>query len=240
MYFCAPRASVGPIENLIGRSQIGIKDIMILGGSRIGQKAAQALCQEKRNVKLIENKRDKAFDLAEDLCDTLVIHGDGRNVNLLEGEDISRMDAFVAVTGNSETNIMSCLVAKSKGVKKTIALVENMDYIDISQTIGIDTLINKKLLAAGAIFKHIRKGKVVALANLHNIDAEVLEFDVQESSAVTKMQIKDLKLTRKAIFGGVIRNGKVMMTYGASQIEAGDKVLMFCLPEAISEVEKLF
>ena len=135
---------------------------------------------------------------------------------------------------------MSCLVAKSKGVKKTIALVENMDYIDISQTIGIDTLINKKLLAAGAIFKHIRKGKVVALANLHNIDAEVLEFDVQESSAVTKMQIKDLKLTRKAIFGGVIRNGKAMMTYGASQIEAGDKVLMFCLPEAISEVEKLF
>jgi len=240
VYFCAPRASVGPIENLIGRSQIGIKDIMILGGSRIGQKAAQALCQEKRNVKLIENKRDKAFDLAEDLCDTLVIHGDGRNVNLLEGEDISRMDAFVAVTGNSETNIMSCLVAKSKGVKKTIALVENMDYIDISQTIGIDTLINKKLLAAGAIFKHIRKGKVVALANLHNIDAEVLEFDVQESSAVTKMQIKDLKLTRKAIFGGVIRNGKAMMTYGASQIEAGDKVLMFCLPEAISEVEKLF
>jgi len=240
VYFSAPRASVHAIEGLIGRSQIGIKDIMILGGSRIGQKAATALCQEKRSVKLIENKRQKAFGLAENLCDALVIHGDGRNVNLLEEEDISGMDAFVAVTGNSETNIMSCLVAKSKGVKKTIALVENMDYIDISQTIGIDTLINKKLLAASAIFKHIRKGKVLALANLHNIEAEVLEFYVREDSPVTKDQIKNLKLTEKAIFGGVIRRGKALMTYGAFQIKAGDKVVMFCLPEAIDEVEKLF
>lgn len=240
VYFCAPRNSIYAIEGLIGRSQIGIKDIMILGGSRIGQKAATALCQEKRNVKLIESNRDKAFSLAENLCEALVIHGDGRNVDLLNEEDLSTMDAFVAVTGDSETNIMSCLVAKTKGVKKTIALVENMDYIDISQTIGIDTLINKKLLAASAIFKHIRKGKVLALANLHNIEAEVLEFYVGENSPVTKHQIKDLKLTSKAIFGGVIRDGVAMMTYGTFLIEPGDKVVMFCLPEAISEVEKLF
>lgn len=240
VYFSAPRGAVHLIEELTGRSQIGIKDIMILGGSRIGQKAAMALCQKNRNVKLIENNRQKAFELAENLCDTLVIHGDGRNVDLLEEEDISRMDAFVAVTGNSETNIMSCLVAKSKGVKKTIALVENMDYIDISQTIGIDTLINKKLLAASAIFKHIRKGKILALANLHNIEAEVLEFFVREDSAVTKNEIKDLKLTDKAIFGGVIRRGKALMTYGTFLIKPGDKVVMFCLPEAIGEVEKLF
>ncbi|MGB0837802.1 MAG: Trk system potassium transporter TrkA [Flavobacteriaceae bacterium] len=240
VYFCAPRNSIYALEGLIGRSQIGIKDIMILGGSRIGQKAATALCQENRNVKLIESNRDKAFNLAENLCEALVIHGDGRNVDLLNEEDLATMDAFVAVTGDSETNIMSCLVAKTKGVKKTIALVENMDYIDISQTIGIDTLINKKLLAASAIFKHIRKGKVLALANLHNIEAEVLEFYVGENSPVTKHQIKDLKLTSKAIFGGVIRDGVALMTYGTFLIEPGDKVVMFCLPEAISEVEKLF
>jgi len=150
------------------------------------------------------------------------------------------MDAFIAVTGNSETNIMSCLVAKSKGVKKTIALIENMDYINISQTIGIDTLINKKLVAASAIFKYIRKGKVLKLANLHNVDAEVLEFEVQENSPATKKAIKNLKLTKKAVFGGVIRNGKALMIFGDFQIKTGDRVVVFCLSEAIYNIEKLF
>jgi len=150
------------------------------------------------------------------------------------------MDAFVAVTGNSETNIMSCLVAKSKGVKKTIALVENMDYINISQTIGIDTLINKKLLAAGAIFRHVRKGKVLALANLHNVDAEVLEFFVKRNTKVTNLKIKDLGLADKAVIGGVIRKGEATMTFGDFQIVKGDRVIVFCLPESIGEVENLF
>ena len=147
---------------------------------------------------------------------------------------------FIAVTGNSETNIMSCLVAKSKGVKKTIALVENMDYINISQTIGIDTLINKKLLAASEIFKHVRKGEVLALANLKHVDAEVLEFKVSPNSKVTKNIIKNIKLSRNAVFGGVIRDGEALMTFGDIQIIADDKVVVFCLPDAIEDVEKLF
>ena len=150
------------------------------------------------------------------------------------------MDAFIAVTGDSETNIMSCLVAKSKGVKKTIALVENMDYINISQTIGIDTLINKKLLAASSIFKHIRKGEILALANLHNIDAEVFEFEVKANAKVTKKPISELNFPREAVFGGIIRDGKAMMSFGDFQIQTGDKAIVFCLPEAISTVEELF
>ena len=113
---------------------------------------------------MIEKNREKAEALAENLIDTLVINADGRNLEILEEENIRDTDAFIAVTGNSETNIMSCLVAKSKGVKKTIALVENMDYIDISQTIGIQSLINKKLIAASNIFKHTRKGEILELA----------------------------------------------------------------------------
>ena len=240
VYFSVPKNHVGKIYTLIGKEKVGIKDVMILGGSKIGEKAAASLCSNNFNVKLVENKREKAFELADTLSDTLIIQGDGRNVELLEEESISNMDAFVAVTGNSETNIMSCLVAKSKGVEKTIALVENMDYINISQTIGIDTLINKKLLAASAIFKHVRKGKVLALANLHNVDAEVLEFYVRRNTKITEKRIKDIKLTEKAVFGGVIRNGKALMTFGNFQIEAGDKAIVFCLPEAIGEVEKLF
>jgi len=135
---------------------------------------------------------------------------------------------------------MSCLVAKSKGVKKTVALIENMDYINISQTIGIDTLINKKLIAASNIFRHIRKGEILALANLHNIDAEVFEFEVQKDAKVTKKPIRELRFPREAVFGGVMRNGKALMSFGDIQIEEGDHVIVFCLPEAISIVEELF
>ena len=240
IYFSTPKESIKQLYKLMGKTQFGVKNVMILGGGKIGVKAARNLCDNKFNIKLLEIDKSRAKEIAEKLPNALVIKGDGRNVELLEEESISDMDAFIAVTGNSETNIMSCLVAKSKGVKKTIALVENMDYINISQTIGIDTLINKKLLAASAIFKHVRKGDVLKLANLHNVDAEVLEFRVKENSAVTKKLVKNINLTKNAVFGGVIRNGIAHMTFGDFQILAGDKAVVFCLPEAIHKVEKLF
>ncbi len=240
VYFSVPKSSIEKLYPIIGQKQINIKNVMILGGSSIGFKTARNLCKENFKVKIIEKSKNRALDMADKLSNALVINGDGRDIELLEEENIREMDAFIAVTGNSETNIMSCLVAKSKGVKKTIALVENMDYMNISQTIGIDTLINKKLLAASSIFKHIRKGEVLALANLHNIDAEVFEFEVKQNSRVTKKPISELKFPREAVFGGIIRDGKAMMSFGNFQIEVGDKAIVFCLPEAISIVEELF
>lgn len=240
VYFSTTAGSQKKLHKLIGKEHHTIKDVMILGGSRIGEKSARNLSLDKFNVKLIESNKERAFELAEKLPSVLVLRGDGRNVDLLDEENIAEMDVFIAVTGNSETNIISSLVAKSRGVKKTIALVENMEYINISQTIGIDTLINKKLLAASSIFKHIRKGKVLALANLHNIDAEVLEFEVNSESIIANKQIKDLSVTSKVVFGGAIRNGKPLMTFGEFQLQANDRVIVFCLPEAIPELEKLF
>ncbi|MDH3381527.1 MAG: Trk system potassium transporter TrkA [Flavobacteriaceae bacterium] len=240
VYFSTTAGSQKKLHKLIGKEHHTIKDVMILGGSRIGEKSARNLSLDKFNVKLIESNKERAFELAEKLPSVLVLRGDGRNVDLLEEENIAEMDVFIAVTGNSETNIISSLVAKSRGVKKTIALVENMEYINISQTIGIDTLINKKLLAASSIFKHIRKGKVLALANLHNIDAEVLEFEVNNESIIANKKIKDLSITSKAVFGGAIRNGKPLMTFGEFQLQANDRIIVFCLPEAIPELEKLF
>jgi trk system potassium uptake protein TrkA len=240
IYFSAPKESLKKLYKLMGKMPYEVKDVMILGAGKIGVKAARNLCGNKFNVKLIEIEKERAKEVAEKLPNALIIWGDGRIVELLDEENLSEMDAFVAVTGNSETNIMSCLIAKSKGVKKTIALVENMDYINISQTIGIDTLINKKLLAANAILKYVRKGDVLKLANLHNVDAEVLEFRVKENSLVTKKLIRDINLTKKAVFGGVIRDGVALMTFGDFQILAGDKAVVFCLPEAINKVEKLF
>ena len=240
VYFSVPHYSIENLYPVVGKEHLNIKNVMILGGSSIGSKTARNLCKENFNVKLIERKKEKSFQLAEQLNDTLLICGDGRDIELLEEENIREMDAFVAVTGDSETNIMSCLVAKSKGVKKTIALVENMDYINISQTIGINTLINKKLIAASSIFRHIRKGEILALANLHNIDAEVFEFEVLPRAKVTKKPIKELKFPRDAVFGGIIRDGKALMSFGDFQIREGDKAIVFCLPEAISTVEDLF
>ncbi len=240
VYFCVPNYSMQDLYPILGIKQINIKNVMILGGSSIGQKTAHNLCKNNFKVKLIEQNREKAELLAEQLNDTLVIHGDGRDLELLEEENIRETDAFIAVTGNTEANIMSCLVAKSKGVKKTVALVENMDYIDISQTIGIQSLINKKLIAASNIFRHIRKGAVLALANLHNIDAEVFEYEVQKGAKVTEKPIKDLRFPREAVFGGIIRNEKAIMPSGDVQIATGDKVIIFCLPEIISTVERLF
>ncbi|TCK67371.1 trk system potassium uptake protein TrkA [Winogradskyella wandonensis] len=226
--------------DLSGKVKVEIKDVMILGGSQIGLKTAQDLCKSKFNVKLVENRKAIAEDLADELPNALVICGDGRNVDILEEENISQMDAFISVTGNSETNIMSCLLAKSKGVKKTIALVENMDYYQLSQSIGIDTLINKKLLAANTIFRYIRKGEVVAMTKLTNMNAELLEFVVKPNSKITNKKIKDLDFPRSAIFGGVIRNSEGIIPLGDFIIEAGDRVVVCCLPRSIAEVEKFF
>ena len=170
----------------------------------------------------------------------MVINGDGRNVELLIEESIEDMDAFISVTGNSETNIMSCLVAKSKGVGKTIALVENMDYFQLSHSIGIDTLVNKKLLAANHIFRHIRKGEIVAMTKLNNMNAEILEFIVATSSLVCNKRIKDIDFPRSAIIGGIIRDNKGLIALGDFKIEAGDRIVVCCLPQSIKKVEKLF
>ena len=168
VYFITLKEGVEELYKLTGKSKEVIKNVMILGGGNIGTQTAKTLCNKKFNVTLVEQNKSKAFDIADQLPDVMVIHGDGRSVELLEEESIESMDAFISVTENSETNIMSCLMAKSKNVKKAIALVENMDYFQLSHSIGIDTLINKKLLTANTIFRYIRKGDVVDLTTLNN------------------------------------------------------------------------
>jgi trk system potassium uptake protein TrkA len=150
------------------------------------------------------------------------------------------MDAFIAVTGDSETNIMSSLIAKSKGIQKTIALVDNLDYYKLTQISGIDTLINKKLLAADAISKHVHKAEVVAISQLNNMDAELLEFVVNEDSKVCNKTIKDLEFPRCAIIAGVIREGKGYIVLGDFKILSEDRIVVCCLNDSINKIEKLF
>jgi trk system potassium uptake protein TrkA len=240
VYFITVKEGVDELYKLTGKKKAEIKNVMILGGSKVGYKTARDLCANKFNVKLIEKNKEKAFDLADDLPNALVINGDGRNVELLEEESLESMDAFIAVTGNSETNIMSCLVAKSKYIKKTIALVENMDYFQLSHSIGIDTLINKKLLAANNIFRHIRKGEVVALMRLNNLNAEILEFIVKRNSKVTDATIRELDFPKAATIGGVVRGGVGHIALGGFRIQEGDRVVVCCLPSEIPKIERMF
>ncbi|MFZ8961303.1 MAG: Trk system potassium transporter TrkA [Flavobacteriaceae bacterium] len=240
VFFITLKEGVEELYKLTGKTKASIKNVMILGGGRIGYNTARDLCDKKFNVTLIEKNKKKAFEIADSLPNVLVIHGDGRNVELLEEENLSSTDAFISVTENSETNIMSCLMAYSKKVKKTIALVENTDYFQLSHSIGIDTLINKKLLTANTIFRYIRRGEVVDMTTLNNLNAEILEFVVNPNSKVANYRIKDIDFPRTAIIGGVIHDGKGIIALGDYQIKALDRIVVCCLPRSIKRIEQLF
>jgi len=240
VFFITLEEGVEEIYKLTGKVKTPIKNVMILGGGKIAFNTARKLSENKMKVSLIEQNKEKAIELADKLSDVMVINGDGRNLELLEEENLNSMDAFISVTGNSETNIMSCLMASSKNINKTIALVENMDYFKLSHSIGIDNLINKKLLAANTIFRYIRRGEVVDITTLNNLDVEILEFIVKNTSKVANLKVKDIDFPRTAIIGGVIKEGKGIIALGDYIILPDDRVVVCCLPEAVEKVESLF
>ena len=240
VYFITDEKGLKELYNLLGTVKQNIQNIMILGAGRIGQKLANDLSNEGLNIKIIEINSEKANHLADELSNVMMLNVDGRNVDLLVEENLENMDAFIATTGNSETNIMSCLMAKSKKIKKTIAIVDNMDYFKLSQSIGIDTLINKKLLAANDIFRFVRNGDIVELAKLNNMDAEIVEFNVSHNSKVLNKKIVDLNFPREAIIGGVIRNNQGIIALGEFKIMLNDRVLVCSTPEGLKKVESLF
>lgn len=227
------------ILELAGKDKTKIENLMILGGGKIGRKAARLL-EDEINIKIIEKGKDRSVELADHLQKALVIQGDGRDLDLLAQEGIIDMDAFIAVTNDAETNIITCLMAKHLGVSKTVALVDNVDYVPLTQTIGLDALINKKLITASNISRFIRKSNILTLASLQGIDAEVLEFSARENSKVTTAPVKNLKFPKNAIIGGYVRDGEGFITVGDSQLQPGDKVVVIALPSDISKVEKYF
>ncbi len=224
---------------LTGKQKYEIKNAMILGGSRIGQKTAMEL-GKKMNLKLLEIDKEKSLKLADRLQDTLVINGDGRDKELLKEEGIHKMDAFVAVTGNSETNILACLLAKKMGVKRTIAEVENIDYIDLADNIGVGTMINKKLLAASYIYRFTMDADVQHCKWLTVSDAEVVELVAKPGSKITRDDLMNIDFPEDANIGGVIRGEEGIIAAGDTRIMADDKVVIFTMPSAIKKVEKLF
>jgi trk system potassium uptake protein len=239
VYVISTREGINEMMKTSGKENFEAKNIMILGGSKIGKHVALYM-QKSCEVKLIDLDIKKCEELANILDNTLIINGDGRNVDLLEQEGITKIDAFVAVTGNSETNILSCLLAKKMGVKKTIAEVENMEYINLAENTGIDTIINKKISAASRIFRHTTNPNVTQVKYMTGTDAEVLEFNVPPNAKITKGTLRSIDFPKDAIVGGGTRDGEPFIATGDTIINANDKVVVFTLPSAFEKLSKYF
>ena len=239
VYVISRHDSVSEVMALSGKSSVNINNMMILGGSRIGVQIAKEL-QDEVNIKLIDYNADKAYRLAEMLERTLIIYQDGRDTEAMMEEGLANMDAFVAVTGRSETNILTAMLAKRMGVKRVIAEVENMNYINIADSVGVDTIINKKIVTASNIFRFTMSTDVLAIKCLTGSDAEVLEFIVKPNSPATKSTIGEMGLPEDVIVGGIVRGDKVFIAVSNMQINAYDRVVVFAMPSAISDIGSYF
>ena len=239
VYVITSKTGIEDLMKYSGKVHYDVHSIMILGGSRIGERVAK-LMGRHHNVKLIEINRSKAMTLSNALDQALVINGDGSNMDLLVQEGLTKMDAFIAVTGNSETNILSSTLAKQMGVKKVIAEVENIDYIKLAENMGIDTIINKKLITAGRIFRFTMSHDVTSVRCLTGTTAEVLEFTVKPGSRVTKGKLGEIEFPGDAMVGGVIRGRSSFIAWGDTEIRENDKVVVFALPSAIPRIAKYF
>lgn len=241
VFIISKREGMNMLMKYIGKENIEVKNLMILGGSPIGTMVAKQLSKQLESIKLIEMNKQKCVDLSEELpSNVMIVNGDGRNSDMLLEESIREYDAFVAVTNNSETNILACVAAKSLGVPRTIAEVENLEYIKLAESMGVDAVINKKLITAGRIFKFTLSSKVRFIKYMSGTKAEVLEYIVSPGSAITKSTLMEMDFPKNAIVGGVIRGNESFIAVGDTQIQAYDRVAVFALPEAVKEVDKFF
>ncbi|MBR3859626.1 MAG: Trk system potassium transporter TrkA [Bacteroidaceae bacterium] len=241
VYFMTSKRSLPYIRKITGKEEHAtIRNIMIMGGSRIAMRAAQ-LVSDAMSVKIIDNDINRCHwltDLVDD--NVMIINGDGRDYKLLEEEGINEVDAFVALTDNSETNILACLSAKRMGVFKTIAEVENIDYISMAESLDIGAVINKKKIAASYIYQLLLDADVENVKCLTFANADVAEFVVKEGARVTRSQVKDLTLPKGVTIGGLVRKDEGILVTGDTQIQTGDHVVVFCLSSMIKRIEKYF
>ena len=241
VYFTTTRKYIPYVRKIAGKeSYVDVRNVMIMGGSRIATRTAQYV-PDYMQVKIVDNDLNRCNRLTELLDDkVMIINGDGRDMDLLVEEGLKHTDAFVALTGNSETNILACLAAKRMGVTKTVAEVENIDYIGMAESLNIGTVINKKMIAASHIYQMMLDADVSNVKCLTFANADVAEFTVKEGSLITKHPVKDLGLPKGTTIGGLIRNGEGVVVMGNTQIQAGDHVVVFCLSMMIKKIEKFF
>jgi len=239
IFVVTKKETLPQVLSLTGKTDQKLDKIMILGGGKIGRGLAERL-EKMIDVILIESNREKSVKLASQLKRTAVFQADGTEIDILAREGILNMDAFVAVTSDDETNIISCLLAKHLGIQKTIALVNKSTYLPLMPAIGIDSTVNVRISTASAILRFIRRGSILSAATFHGIDAEVIEFEIKKANKITGKSLRQLGLPEGALIAAIVRGDEVFVPYGNSSMEFGDKVIVFALPKAIPSIEKRF
>lgn len=242
-YFMTKRNYIPMVRKLVGKEKYAdVKNVMVMGGGRTAVRTAKTM-PEYIKMTLIEidaNRCARLNDILNDDDDVLIINGDGRDVSLLVEEGIKSSQAFVAITGNSETNILACLTAKRMGVRKTVAMVENLDYVDMAESLDIGTIINKKAIAASHIYEMLLDTDVSNVRFLMSANADVAEFVAQPGSKVTRKKVYELGIPYGMTFGGLVRDGEGLLISGGTQIQAGDNVVVFSHNADLKRVEKFF
>ncbi|MCR4601910.1 MAG: Trk system potassium transporter TrkA [Prevotella sp.] len=241
-YFMTTQEYIPHIKRIVGKENYeDVRNVIIMGGGKTSVRAALTL-PDNMHAKIIESSIERCERLNQliDRSNIMVIHGDGRDLSLLHEEGIKNTQAFVALTGNAETNILACLTAKKLGVRKTIAMVENLDYVSMAEGLDIGTIINKKTVAASHIFQMMMKVDVRTLRTLMLADSEVAELAAAEGSRVTKVPVKALGLPSGIAIGGLVRGRQGILVNGNTQIQPGDSVIVFCHRHTLDKVEKFF
>lgn len=239
LYFTTTKEHVDQLRDICGKLKHDLYHILVMGGSRIAVRLA-AMVGSDYDIKIIETNRDRCHELVERCPKATIVHADARDIETLVEEGIEEADAFIALTDSSETNILTCLTAKEHGVKKTIAEVEDLQFIPTAENLNIGTIINKKLLLSGCIFQVMLDLDVDSSTFMALADADVAEIEVRDGAKVTKRMVKDLKLSADLTIAGLIRDGKGMLVRGDTQIQAGDHVVVLFLNTAMHKIEKLF
>ena len=241
-YFMTTKQYIPYIRKIVGKEHyVDVKNVMIMGGGTTAVRAIQTM-PEYMDVKVLENDINRCEELNDILENdkTLVINGDGRDIPLLYEEGIKNTQAFVALTGNAETNILACLTAKRMGVRKTVAMVENIDYVSMAESLDIGTIINKKSIAASHIYQMMLDANVHNVRFLMTANADVAEFIPSEGSKVTQKPVKDLGLPKGMTIGGLVRDGQGLLVSGNTLIHPGDSVMVFCHSVNMKKIEKFF
>lgn len=238
VYVVCTRENMDFVREELGKDKREIKNIIFYGGTRIAQKATQSL--KDMDIKILESNKEVCYSLAEKLADALIINADASDMDILKEEGIQDADAFVAVTDSSEANIFACLAAKRLGVRKTIAEVENIDYIQMAEGLDVGTVLNKKTIAASYIYQLLLNDTVLNIRNLTTADAEIVEFQAGESSRIIQAKIRDLRLPPDTNIGAIVRAGEGVLVNGETQVLPGDKVVVFCKNQSLRSIEKFF
>ncbi len=241
VYIMTKREGIPTLMKYLGKNNLEVDSVLLLGGSQIAELTAAQLTGKIGSIKIIEKDKQRGMYLSEKLDDSVVVvTGDGRDSDFLQEEGIRNYDAFVALTGNDEANILACVGAKQFGLERVIAEVENIEYIRLAEELGVDAVINKKLITAGRLFKYTLSGKARIVKYMSGTEAETLEYTVSPESLITKAPLKDLDFPKNAVIGGVIRGADAFIAVGETKIEPYDRVAVFAIPEAVKEVDRFF